>query len=145
MRGWYVDKRVNIILHPTLTAVPMALGFNPLEKIVDHLAPHGVCDEDGFFPGEAVRYFDVGFEAGEVLVTDLEIRVGKAPVVRGGIGGGWVIANTSEVFDDLVPNPVPSNEEISRIKALGSSQLNSRWVESCVFIQHHVLLNFYEL
>lgn len=120
----------------------MALGLNPFEKVVDHLAPHGVCDEDSFFPGEAVRCFNVGFEAGEVLVTELEVWIGKAPIIRGGVGGCWVIANTGQVFDDFVPNPVSSDEEIGCVKALSSSQLNSWGIKACVFIQHHMLLDF---
>lgn len=120
----------------------MALGFNPLEEVVDDLAPHRVCYEDSFFPGEAVGCFNVSFEAREVLVAKLEVRVGKTPVIGGGVGGGWIIADTGEVLDDFVPNPVPGDEEIGCVKALGSSQLNAWGIKSCVFIQHHVLLDF---
>lgn len=135
LEGWqYVNKRIDIILDPALAAIPMTLGFNPFEEVVHHLTPHGVCDEDGFLPGEAVGYFDVGFETRKVLVPELEVRVGKAPVVGGGVGGGWIVADAGEVFDDFAPNPVPSDEKIGCVKTLGGSQLNARGIESRVFI-----------
>lgn len=65
-----------------------------------------MCNEHSFLPGESIRRLNVSFEAGEILVSYLKVRVGKTPVIRSCIGRGWVVADASEIFDDFIPYPV---------------------------------------
>ena len=77
---------------------------------------------------------DIGLQPAIVLITNLHIQIRKPPVIRGSERISRVIPNRRQVLQYLIPDPVPRDEEVSRIEPLRSPEFDPRRVKPSFLI-----------
>lgn len=61
-------------VNPIWPAITVAFGLNPVKEVKKNLGAHAMGDKNNFLFGGFLRDFNMRFQAGEVLVSDLEVN-----------------------------------------------------------------------
>lgn len=60
----------------------------------------------------------MGFEAGEVLITDFIVAVGETPVIGCSECITWIVTNSRKIFENFAPDPVASERSELYVRRL---------------------------